>query len=114
MLFSSQITCNCLLTCCCHVLTGPYWLKAHKGDLHRQDQANDVEGAVGWRDKSTSSGQSNWKQTTLTHQINIQVLGNANKTNKNCFILQMRAVRTVDKSTTPTNSLYQNKCSKTW
>ena len=54
MLFSSWITCNCFLTCCSHVLTGPYWLKAHKGDLHRQDQANDVEGAVGWRDKSTS------------------------------------------------------------
>lgn len=31
------------------MFTGPNWLEAHKGDLHGQDQADDVEGAVGWR-----------------------------------------------------------------
>lgn len=31
------------------MLAGPDWLKAHKGDLHGQDQSDDVEGAVGWR-----------------------------------------------------------------
>lgn len=35
------------------MLAGPDWLKAHKGDLHRQDQADDVEGAVGWKKKKT-------------------------------------------------------------
>lgn len=33
------------------MFTGPDWLKAHKGDLHGQDQADDVEGTVGWREK---------------------------------------------------------------
>lgn len=41
--------CDGSLTCCCHVFAGPDWLKAHKGDLHRQNQAHDVEGAVGCR-----------------------------------------------------------------
>lgn len=31
------------------MLAGPDWLKAHEGDLHGQDQTDDVEGAVGWR-----------------------------------------------------------------
>lgn len=34
------------------MFTGPDWLKAHKGDLHGEDQADDVEGTVGWREKS--------------------------------------------------------------
>lgn len=40
---------DCSPTCSGHVLAGPDWLKAHEGDLHGQDQTDDVEGAVGWR-----------------------------------------------------------------
>lgn len=44
-----------LFTCGGHVLAGPDWLKAHEGDLHGQDQANDVEGAVGWKTESKAN-----------------------------------------------------------
>ena len=33
------------------MLAGPDWLEADEGDLHRQDQAHDVEGAVGWGER---------------------------------------------------------------
>lgn len=41
------------------MLTGPDWLKAHKGDLHGQDQTNDVEGAVGWKTESKGNDPIN-------------------------------------------------------
>lgn len=37
------------LTSSSHVLAGPDWLKAHEWNLHRQDEADDVESAVSWR-----------------------------------------------------------------
>lgn len=37
------------------MLAGPDGLKAHKGDLHGQDQTDDVEGAVGWRREKTGN-----------------------------------------------------------
>lgn len=42
------------LTCCRHVFAGPDWLEADEGDLHGQDQADDVEGAVGCGERGAS------------------------------------------------------------
>lgn len=41
------------------MLAGPDWLKAHEGDLHGQDQTNDVEGAVGWKTESKGNDPIN-------------------------------------------------------
>lgn len=51
-------------TCCSHVLACSDWLKAHKGDLHGQDQTNDVEGAVRCRGRGTIEvGWGSWGKT---------------------------------------------------
>lgn len=36
------------------MFTGPDWLETHEGDLHRQDEAHDEEGAVGCKEISSS------------------------------------------------------------
>lgn len=40
-----------ILTCCSHVLTCPYWLEAHKRDLHGEHQTHDIKCAVSYMEK---------------------------------------------------------------
>lgn len=52
------------LTSCSHVLARSDWLEAHKGDLHRQDEAHNVESAVSCKENpDEKSGNPN----TLFH-----------------------------------------------
>lgn len=54
------------LTSSSHVLTGPDWLEADKGDLHRQYKTHDVKSAVGCREKRNKRG---WR-TRREKQLN--------------------------------------------
>ena len=48
-----------VLTCSCHVLAGPDGLEPHKRYLHGHEQAQQVEGAVGYVDPAGAVWNTN-------------------------------------------------------
>lgn len=63
------------------MLAGPDWLKAHEGDLHGQDQTDDVEGAVGWRREQEVRDQElklipeeESREKTARHRFSVNII----------------------------------------